>query len=123
MKKQLISFRDFLKTGVFGPISPGMKMIEVARELGAPDGWTTEHAETIPLYWTFGKLEISFDEDSPHLMSWFQIEEAGYLEGDFDVVTSHLVLSLDGFSGTTKPSEFLSADLWPPENVTVAYCG
>jgi hypothetical protein len=123
MKKQLVSFRDFLKTGVIGPVSPGMKLIEVAKELGAPDGWITEHAETIPPYWTFGKLEISFDEVPPYLMNWFQIEEAGYLEGDFDVLTDRLVLSLDGFNGTTRPSEFLSAGLWPPESAIVSYHG
>jgi hypothetical protein len=123
MKKQLISFREFLRTGAFGPISSAMKMIEVAKELGPPEGWITEHAETIPLYWTFGKLEISFDEDSPHLMNWFQIEQAGYLEGDFDILTDRLVLSLDGFNGVTKPSVFLSGDLWPLETTTVSYCG
>jgi hypothetical protein len=123
MKKQLISFQDFLKTGALGPISLGMKMIDVARELGAPDSWITEHAETIPPYWIYGKLEISFDEDPPYPMNWFQIEQAGYLEGDFDILADELVLSLGGFSGTTKPSEFLSAGLWPPESVTVSYYG
>ncbi|MER8512406.1 hypothetical protein NKH47_05570 [Mesorhizobium sp. M1060] len=121
MKKQLLSFRDFLKTGTFGPVSPSLKMIDIAGVLGPPDGWVTEPAGTIPVYWIFGKLEISFDEEAPHWMNWFQIEEAGYLEGDFEVLTDRLVLSLDGFSGETKPSEFLAAGLWAPEEAAVFY--
>ncbi|MBA1145004.1 hypothetical protein H0241_32955 [Mesorhizobium sp. CCANP35] len=121
MTKQLLSFRDFLRTGTFGPVSPSLKMIDIANVLGPPDGWITEHAETIPVYWTFGKLEISFGEEAPHRMNWFQIEEAGYLEGDFEILTDRLVLTLDGFSGHTKPSEFLAAGLWAPEDAAVFY--
>jgi hypothetical protein len=121
VKKHLVSFCDFLKTGTLGPISAGMKMMEVAETLGPPDGWITEHAKTVPVYWTFGKLEICFGEDAPHLMNWFQIEEAGYLEGDFEVLTDSLRLSLDGFTGDTKPSEFLAAGLWAAQEATVFY--
>ena len=121
MKKQLLSFRDFLKTGCLGPVFPSLKMIDIAGVLGPPDDWITKHAETIPVYWIFGKLEISFDDEAPHRMNWFQIEEAGYLEGDFEVLTDRLVLSLDGFSGGMKPTEFLAAGLWAPEDATVFY--
>ncbi|TSE12985.1 hypothetical protein C1D09_006195 [Mesorhizobium intechi] len=121
MTKQLLSFRDFLRTGTFGPVSPLLTMIEVASLLGPPDGWITEHAETIPVYWIFGKLEISFSEEAPHRMNWFQIEEAGYLDGDFEILTDRLVLTLDGFSGHTGPSEFLAAGLWAPEKAAVFY--
>jgi hypothetical protein len=121
MTKQLLSFRDFLRTGTLGPVSPSLKMIDIASVLGPPDGWITEHAETIPVYWTFGQLEISFAEEAPHQMNWFQIEEAGYLEGDFEILTDRLVLSLDGFRGDTKPSEFLAAGLWTPEEAAVFY--
>ncbi|MBZ9776636.1 hypothetical protein [Mesorhizobium sp. CO1-1-8] len=114
MKKQLVSFRDFLKTGKMGPVSPDMKMIEIADVLGTP-----EHAD--PDYWAFGKLEMSFDDQAPHQMNWFQIEEAGYLEGDFEVLIDDLSLSLDGFNGNTKPSEFLAAGLWAPEEAAVFY--
>ncbi len=114
MKRQFVSFRDFLRTGKLGPVFHGMKVIEIAEVLGTPD-----HAD--PDYWTFGKLEISFDDETPCQMNWFQIEEAGYLEGDFEVLTETLALSLDGFNGNTKPSEFLAAALWPPEEVMVFY--
>ncbi|MET3580704.1 hypothetical protein ABID19_003743 [Mesorhizobium robiniae] len=114
MKKQLVSFRDFLKTGTLGPVSPSMRMTDVANALGTP-----EHAD--PVYWTFGKLEISFDDEAPHQMNWFQIEEAGYLKGDFEVLTDRLVLSLDGLSGDTKPSKFLAAGLWASEVAKVFY--
>jgi hypothetical protein len=112
MKRQLVSFRDFLKTGKLGPVSPDIKMIEIAEVLGTPAD---------PNYWTFGKLEISFDDEAPHEMNWFQIEEADYLEGDFEAFTDRLALSLDGFSGDTKPSEFLAAGLWGPEEATMFY--
>ncbi|WP_027057010.1 hypothetical protein [Mesorhizobium loti] len=114
MKKQLVSFRDFLKTGSLGPISPDMTMAEIVEVLGMP-----EHAD--PDYWTFGKLEISFDVEPPSQMNWFQIEEAGYLKGELEVITDRLALSLDGFSGKTKPSQFLDASLWAPDQVKIFY--
>ncbi|MGX9178198.1 hypothetical protein ACWTU8_09990 [Mesorhizobium sp. BHbdii] len=98
-----------------------MKMLEVAKALGAPDGWNTEHADVIPDYWFFGKLEISFDDVAPYQMNWFQIEEAGYLEGDFEPLTDQIVISLDGFSGDTKPSDFLAEGLWDPKEATIYY--
>lgn len=114
MKKQLLSFRDFLKTGSLGPISPDMTMAEIVEVLGTP-----EHAD--PEYWTFGKLEISFDVELPHQMNWFQIEEAGYLTGELEALTDRFALSLDGFSGKTKPSEFLGAGLWATDQAKVFY--
>lgn len=121
--KRIVSFRDFLRTGTLGPISPGMRMIDVAKELGPPKGWITEHADTIPLYWIFGKLEILFDGDSHCPIDWYQIEDAGYLEGGFEIFTERLVLSLDGLTGVTKPSEFLQSDLWNSEEPIVSYYG
>lgn len=121
MKKQLVSFREFLKTGTLGPISTDIRMIEVAASLGVPDYWTTDSAVAVPVYWGFGKLEICFAEDSPHRISWFQIEHAGYLEGEFEIITAELALALDGLTGSTKPSEFLSAGIWEPES-TAVYC-
>ncbi|MCZ8545502.1 hypothetical protein OOJ09_15030 [Mesorhizobium qingshengii] len=109
-----MSFRDFLKTGKLGAISPDMTMTEIVTVLGTP-----EHAD--PDYWTFGKLEISFDVEAPRQMNWFQIEEAGYLKGDLEVLTNRLALSLDGFSGKTKPSQFLDAGLWAPNQVKIFY--
>lgn len=91
-----------------------MKMDDVAEVLGAP-------AYADPAYWTFGKLEIAFDDEAPHEMKWFQIEEAGYLKGDFEVLTDRLALSLEGFGGHTKPSEFLAAGLWAPEEAMIFY--
>ncbi|RWE40467.1 MAG: hypothetical protein EOS78_08660 [Mesorhizobium sp.] len=118
MKKQLLSFRDFLKTGRLGGVSPNMTMAEIVDVLGMP-----EHPD--PYYWTFGKLEISFAGEAPRQMNWFQIEEAGYLEGELETLTDRFSLSLDGFSGKTKPSEFLGAGLWAAGQAKVFYaaCG
>jgi hypothetical protein len=124
MKKQPLSFRDFLTTGNLGVIRPGMKLIEVAKELGAPTWWNINAGEIVPEYWGYGdNLEISFDETPPHFVNWFQLEHAGYLEGDFAKITDRVVLALEGLSGKTKPSEFLSAGLWLPESVSVSYHG
>lgn len=57
MKKQLASFRDFLATGVLGPVSPDMRLIEMAQALGSPDGWNISDGDPIPVYWFFGNLE------------------------------------------------------------------
>jgi hypothetical protein len=99
MKKQLASFRDFLATGTLGPVSPAMKLSEVAKALGSPDGWNISEGDSVPVYWFFGKLEISFDSIAPYSMNWFQIEEASQLEGEFEPFTRQLKVSLDGFSG------------------------
>ena len=114
MKKQLVSFRDFLKTGRLGAVSPDMTMAEIVDVIGMP-----EHAD--PDYWTFGKLEISFDVEPPHRMNWFQIEQANHLKGDLEALTDRFALSLDGFTGKTKPSEFLGAGLWTPDQAKVFY--
>jgi hypothetical protein len=121
MKKQLVSFRDFLKTGTLGPVSPGMKMIEIAKELGAPDGWLTEYAEMVPDYWFYGTLEVSFDKDPPYELDWFQIEHVHAIRGKTERITDQFSLSMDGFNSRTKPSEFLAAGLWTPEEAMVFY--
>ncbi|WP_143348279.1 hypothetical protein [Ensifer adhaerens] len=91
----------------------------MAKALGAPDRFLTEYAETVPTYWCYGKLEIEFDEDAPHPMNWFQIEFAGELRGDFEILTDSLVLSLEGLNGRTKPSACIEAGRWDPAGTLV----
>ncbi|MBZ9816856.1 hypothetical protein [Mesorhizobium sp. CA7] len=121
MKKQLASFRDFLATGILGPLSPEMKMIDVAKVLGTPDDWNVDDGDDVPLYRSFGKVEISFDIAAPYRMNWFQVECAAQLKGKFERVTERLKLSLDKFNGKTKPSEFLTAGLWDLKRTIVYY--
>jgi hypothetical protein len=48
--------------------------------LGPPDGWIGAPAgiePKFPAYWSYGKLELSFDPERPHAMHFFQIEAAG----------------------------------------------
>lgn len=115
----LISFRDFLKTGHFGPITPDLCLLDVANTLGAPDSFLTKHAENIPTYWRYGKFEIDFLVEVPHKIRFYQIEWASYLEGQYELIKNDIVLLLEGLHGSTKPSEFLLAGLWDTENVTV----
>ncbi|BCG94517.1 hypothetical protein [Mesorhizobium sp. 131-2-1] len=121
MKKHLASFRDFLVTGNLGPVTPHMTLKEVAETLGPPDGWNVDDGHPVPVYWFFGNLEISFDSIAPYQMNWFQIEGAAQLCGKSDSLTEQLKVSLDGFNGETKPSEFLAAGLWDSRQATVYY--
>ncbi|WP_141247060.1 hypothetical protein [Mesorhizobium sp. WSM3866] len=110
-----------MATGTLGPLSPEMKLIDVAKVLGTPDDWDVDDDGDVPLYWCFGKVEISFDIAAPYRMNWFQVEGAAQLKGKFEPVTERLKLSLDRFSGKTKPSEFLSAGLWDLQRTKVHY--
>lgn len=78
------------------------------------------HAETVPTYWCYGKLEIQFDADAPYRTDWFQIEDAGDLEGDFEIITQDIALALEGITGTTRPSTLLQAGIWKPEETVVS---
>jgi hypothetical protein len=102
-------------------MKPELTMLDVVAQLGAPSNFVTGSEGVIPVYWCYGKLEIQFDVDAPHRANWFQIEWAGDLEGDFEVLTSNLVIALDGFTGHTTPLGFLSADLWHPPDVAVHF--
>ena len=117
---QIVSFREFLSTGKLGPISTEMTLKDVAKALGGPDGFII-HPDTpdVPIYWCYGNLEISFSEEPPYRMDWFQIEHADYLEGEFEKITENLIVALDGFGERTKPSQFLRAGLWANDEVKV----
>ncbi|RWA76808.1 hypothetical protein [Mesorhizobium sp.] len=72
MKKQLASFRDFLASRNLGPAAPDMTLKDIAATLGPPDGWNVDDDHPVPVYWFFGKLEISFDSAAPYQMTWFR---------------------------------------------------
>lgn len=114
------SFPEFLKSAELGPLVPGMTLRDVAKELGPPD-WFQFHPDTklVPDYWGYGKVEVQFDQDPPYRMAWFQIEHAGSLQGEVEMITTDLQLSLEGFSGSTSPSDFLKAGLWSLPKVIV----
>lgn len=119
MTKQIASMREFLRTGALGFLTTDATLLDVARTLGAPSRFLTEHSENIPTYWCYGKLEIQFDCDAPHRTDWFQIEDALYLEGDFEFITRDLVLALEGITGTTRPSTLLRSGIWELDNTVV----
>ena len=109
---RLVSLRDFLATGSIGDLRPGLTMNEVARLLGPPATWMVEE-EGIPLYWTYSsdapRLEISFERKASLKCEWFQIEFAGYLEGDVARLTRDVFMTLDGLSGRSTISDFIAA--------------
>jgi hypothetical protein len=122
MPKTRASFRDFLMTGVLGPLSIDMKLIDVARTLGAPNHFLTPPAtQDVPSYWFYGRfLEVCFDISAPHRVEFFQLNRASLLEGKKKTLFKDIDLILDGFSAETKPSEFLSSDLWDIDNTCVS---
>jgi hypothetical protein len=122
----LASFKSFLTTGRIGPLHTELTLPEVATLLGRPGSWITQPDDAFPAYWTFGKLEISFETQTPapFQMRFFQIEYAASLEGDCEVLRGpdgeFLVLGLDGLHGQSKPSDFLRAMQGGPA-VTVSF--
>lgn len=115
----LISFRDFLRSGNFGPLTPDLCLLDVAEKFGAPTKFMTRFAENIPLYWLYGKFEIEFETEAPHKIVFYQIEWASYLEGQYELIKDDIVLLLEGLHGDTKPSAFLQSDLWEAEHARV----
>lgn len=81
-----------------------------------------EKDAAVPLYWAYSKLEMAFAADHPYPMQWLQIEDAGGLAGDVEVLHHGLVLSLDGLHGNMTPSEFLRSRLWDLDTIEVLYC-
>lgn len=115
----LISFSEFLAFGRFGPITLDLCLLDVANEIGAPTSFLTQYAENIPTYWRYGKFEIEFEQEAPHKIRFYQIEFASDLEGQFELINDSIVLLLEGIHGRSKPSEFLSRDLWDADSVIV----
>jgi hypothetical protein len=111
----LASFKDFLTTAHIGPLHTELTLTQVAKLLGRPGSWILQPNDTCPEYWTYGKLEISFDTSTPapFHMRFFQIEFANSLEGDCEVFRGpdheFLVLALDGLHGKSKPSDIVRA--------------
>lgn len=122
MANRLVSFRDFLTSGHLGAITPDLVMQDVARLLGPPDFWQAEKDTAVPLYWAYSKLEMAFAADHPYPMQWLQIEHAGSLAGDVEVLHHGLVLPLDGLNGNTRPSEFVKWGLWDLGAIDILYC-
>jgi hypothetical protein len=122
----LASFKTFLTTGRIGPLHTDLTLPEVAMLLGRPGSWIIQSEDACPEYWTYGKLEISFDTSTPapFQMRFFQIEFANSLEGDCEVFSGpdglDLVLALDGLHGQSKPSDFVRAMMSGPA-VTVTF--
>jgi hypothetical protein len=121
----LASFKSFLITGRIGPLHTALSLNEVAVLLGRPSSWIVQPGDACPEYWTYGKLEVSFDTGTPapFQMRFFQIEFANSLEGDCEVFSGpdgmDLVLALDGLHGKSKPSDFVRAmNDGPPVTVT-----
>ena len=97
-----------------------MCLFDVAKSLSVPTYFYTDNTANVPTYWCYKNLELQFEFDPPHKIDFFQIENAGYLKGEYEVFTENLIMTLDGFDGDTKPSQFLSADLWDPDTVVVS---
>ncbi len=106
----LVSLAEFLNTGRLGPLAPGIDLNAVARALGPPKGWRVEDDEPVPHYWEYGRhLEIAFRFDDRPRCNWFQLENAASLSEDAAPISDDFVLALDGLSGRSPLSRFVSA--------------
>lgn len=106
---KIASFLDFLRSGSMGKLSANSTPAQVAQHLGVPGGHLLQAEDTWPLYWCYGDhIEIAFRPDSNGKMTFFQIERAQWLKGDFFAVGDNMVVTLDGFRGDMRPSEFLT---------------
>lgn len=118
----LATFRDFLKTGKLGLLTPTLDLRATSDLLGPPGDWAySSKVDVFPLYWMYDgglgcRLEISFEPSPPHVMQWFQIDGAEGLRQDVHVFADRLALAMDGFHGRSRPSELLSSGIW--ENQT-----
>ena len=103
-----VAIADFLATGRLGPVHTGLDRNRIASLLGVPDGWIGEPQPALPLYWAYGKLELSFDARPPHAIDFFQIEFAHLLSGDCEILAGgRIVLDLQGLDGRSRPSDVL----------------
>lgn len=127
--RHLVSFEHFLSTGTLGPLSADLNLLQVAALLGPPQHWMTKNVEAYPLYWIYGDttrwlkpaLEVEFYPDAPHAMHMFQFEHADMLEHEVHTFGQELAVSMDGFTGSTRPSEFLKRDMWKGRDVRVYF--
>ncbi|MCI5078159.1 hypothetical protein [Oricola sp.] len=126
----LCSFREFLKTGCLGALTPEQNLMDVARLLGTPQYWMIEESDApFPLYWGYDdrhsrggpSLEISFDKKPPHAMNWFQLEHADYIADEVHSFGQRLAVAMDGFVAETRASELLQSGVWEPRAATVQY--
>jgi hypothetical protein len=123
----LASFRDFLKTGNLGPLTPTLDLRATSGLLGPPGDWVFISKEDgFPLYWMYQdglrcRLEINFDPSPPHAMQWFQIDGAEGLRQAVHVFGNHLALAMDGFHGGCGPSELLASRVWETEKVLLQF--
>lgn len=106
------SFAEFLNTGRLGPMIPGMALNDVARVFGPPVQWLSGGTDTggsVPGYWRYLRhLEVSFDfEMQPHC-DWFQLEYGISLKGQAAQVCNNMVMVLDGLTGTSPISAYIS---------------
>lgn len=104
---RLVSLVEFLNTGHLGPLKPGSAVREIADQFGPPKGWIFNSIDPLPDYWTYGRLEVFLDFDEEPRCRWFQIEHAGSLSGDVDILSDGWVMTLDGLDGESKIADFI----------------
>ncbi len=68
MPRIAVSTRDFLRTGEFGPIRPGLSRDALRGLLGDPEGWSLGPGKRKPAsraaIWQYGDVEFHFNGDT-----------------------------------------------------------
>ena len=128
--REPFSFREFLTTGTLGNFSPERNLLEVAELLGPPQDWDRGYDDApYPLYWGYEdkrregvpRIEVSFRDEPPHAMNWFQFEHACLFSDDVHLFGDTLAVSMDGFTGKMRASELIVSGAWDPRETRVFY--
>lgn len=119
-KRQTASLRQFLQTGLLGPISFDLALLDVAALIGPPGWWLTDvHDFPVPLNWGYSGLEISFSSEPPHKIEFFKINPAHTERTRFHSFCPLLRFSLDNLPIEGRPSAMLNSGIWDFDTVEI----
>jgi hypothetical protein len=119
-KRQTASLRAFLQTGVLGPISFDLALLDIADLLGPPSWWTTDARDyPFPLDWGYSDLGISFSSEPPHRIASLKINPAEVDGTQFHDLCPLLRLSLDDLPIHDRPSAMLGSGIWDLDSAEI----
>jgi hypothetical protein len=119
-ERKTASLRQFLQTGILGPISFDLALLDIAALLGPPGWWLTDVYDfPFPLNWGYSDLEISFSPETPHRIEFFKINPDRVERTRFHSFCPLLRLSLDDLPIQGRPSAILNSGTWELDTVEI----
>lgn len=118
--RQTASLSQFLQTGILGPVSFDLALLDVAALLGPPGWWITDARDfPVPLDWGYSDLEISFSPEPPHRIESCKINPARTERTRFHSFCPLLRLALDDLPIEGRPSAMLNSGIWGLDTVEI----